>query len=102
MLLSDSYMKSLCSKIASDIKKVQFKVNGEWIDGHFTGKSSGINVVSIAIVLTNTEALVIKGIRFVDSSDEVVAEISENITKGTGSVFSGVFEIEITERKESV
>lgn len=102
MLLSDSYMKSLCSKIASDINKVQFKVNGEWIDGHFAGKSSGTTGVSIAIVLTNTEALVIKGIRFIDSSDEVVAEISENITKGAGSIFSGVFEIEITERKEIV
>lgn len=102
MFLSDSYMISLCKRILADITKVQFKVGDKWIDGHFIGKSSGNGSISLSIVLSNAEALIIKGIRFLDSSDTVAAEISENITKGAGSVFSSTFEIEITERKESV
>lgn len=102
MFLSDEYMTALCKKILSDISKVQYKTSNQWCDGAIRTRASGNGIIKISIIISNIEAMVIKGIRFIDSEGTTVAEISENITKKSGDVFSASFTITITERNENV
>lgn len=101
MFLTDKYMTSLCKNILSDIRKIQYKTGDMWYDGAIRTFSSGAGTIKIGIVISNIAAMVIKGIRFVDSEGETVAELSENITKKYGDIFSATFNIIITERNEN-
>lgn len=101
MFLKSDYLTSLSKIVWDDIDRVQYKVSGAWYDVERVIKSQENNCLAISAIFPDVKNTAVKGVRFLDSSGDVIAEKEENILTAAGNKLALQFKIRISERSGS-
>lgn len=101
MFLKSNYLTSLSKIVSEDISRVQYKVSGSWHDVERIIKSQENNCLTISAIFPDMKNAAVGGIRFMDSSGNVIAEKAENILTAAGNKLVLQFKIHISERSGS-
>lgn len=83
MFWNEDFLDELRNYIADKIVKLQYRVDDDWSDAQIAYKDVRDGKVILTALITAHENFVVSGIRLVGGDEAVLAQMSENITKGS-------------------
>lgn len=78
---TDNFLNKMRGEWLRRISKIQYYAGDKWYDAAITEKSINGDTLIIKSATTDSAALTITSVRLLDTSGDVAAQISENITK---------------------
>ncbi len=86
MFWNENFLNELRQYISDKIVKMQYRTGDSWNEAIIAHKIVQSNKVKLIVLITEQGSFTINGIRILGNDNEVIAEINENITKGSDTL----------------